>query len=162
MSVDYKFGFINPLPTIRRALRRGLDTFKERPRWWHYGIDEYPEAWGDDVINAADGQVRTARSGDRDDAGEYGEVFHPAGPTGLDGSCPSGWYLSRYLHLVVGSLAVEVGETVLQGDLIGLCGKSGSAKSAHVHFDIRYDPDPLAHLSRAHGSKWGTAYDPVR
>ena len=161
MSVDYKFGFINPLPSIRRALRRGLDTFKQYPRSHHYGIDEYPEAWGDDVIAAGDGHVRTAqpRGGD---AGEYAEVLHPAGPTGLDGACPSGWYLTRYLHLVSGSLAVEVGDEILQGTVIGLCGRTGSARSTHLHFDIRYDPDSQAHLSSVHGMYWGVAYDPVR
>ncbi|PTM58445.1 M23 family metallopeptidase [Desmospora activa] len=39
-------------------------------------------------------------------------------------------------HLKKGSPVVNVGDTVEQGDLIGLCGNSGNSSEPHIHFQV--------------------------
>ena len=147
---DYTLGFINPLPDISRPLRPNWDTFHAKLRPRHYGIDGYALK-GSRVVASMLGKCRTSRYGDLNSSGEYGEILFQAG----------GWYLFRYLHLVLGSLQMRVGDTINTGQTIGRCNTTGNANSSHLHFDIRFDPNPFADQSRVHGSNWGTPYDPV-
>ncbi len=43
---------------------------------------------------------------------------------------------SLYLHLKKDGALVEVGDTVMQGDIIGLSGATGYASGAHLHFQV--------------------------
>jgi hypothetical protein len=49
-----------------------------------------------------------------------------------------------YAHLKTGTVAVEVGDTVQQGDLIGELGNTGSSDGAHLHFHVMDAPSALA------------------
>jgi murein DD-endopeptidase MepM/ murein hydrolase activator NlpD len=43
---------------------------------------------------------------------------------------------SRYGHLKINSISVKVGQRVVSGQVIGLCGNSGYSSSSHLHFDL--------------------------
>ncbi|WP_371600339.1 peptidoglycan DD-metalloendopeptidase family protein [Streptomyces sp. NBC_00564] len=61
---------------------------------------------------------------------------------------------SQYAHM--SSLSVSAGQTVTEGQQIGLSGATGNVTGPHLHFEIRTTPDygsdvdPVAYL-RAHG-----------
>ncbi|MEU3510501.1 LysM peptidoglycan-binding domain-containing M23 family metallopeptidase [Streptomyces longwoodensis] len=63
-------------------------------------------------------------------------------------------YYAQYAHL--SQLSVSVGQTVTEGQQIGLSGATGNVTGPHLHFEIRTTPDygsdvdPVAYL-RAHG-----------
>jgi len=152
-TVDYKYGFINPLPGISRPLRPDYDTFHARLRPHHYGIDAYA-AEGSEVRASAAGTIRTVQDKNIGLAGAYIEILHPT-PN-------AGWFLTRYLHLLAGSIKVEKGEKVRIMQRLARCDTTGNANSPHLHFDIRYDPNGNAHISTQHGSRWGIPYDPIR
>ncbi|MFG2126742.1 peptidoglycan DD-metalloendopeptidase family protein [Streptomyces sp. NPDC048751] len=63
-------------------------------------------------------------------------------------------YYAQYAHL--SSIAVSAGQTVTEGQQIGLSGATGNVTGPHLHFEIRTTPDygsdvdPVAYL-RAHG-----------
>jgi murein DD-endopeptidase MepM/ murein hydrolase activator NlpD len=45
----------------------------------------------------------------------------------------------RYVHLTKNGALVEIGQTVAQGDTIGLSGSSGYSPKPHLHFDVTED-----------------------
>ncbi|MDR9453990.1 MAG: M23 family metallopeptidase [Wenzhouxiangella sp.] len=47
-----------------------------------------------------------------------------------------------YAHLQPGSVLVEVGERVVQGQPIGACGHTGHSTEPHLHFHLQDSPDP--------------------
>ncbi|WP_326781846.1 LysM peptidoglycan-binding domain-containing M23 family metallopeptidase [Streptomyces longwoodensis] len=63
-------------------------------------------------------------------------------------------YYAQYAHL--SQLSVSAGQTVTEGQQIGLSGATGNVTGPHLHFEIRTTPDygsdvdPVAYL-RAHG-----------
>ena len=48
-----------------------------------------------------------------------------------------------YAHLQPGSLTVEVGDRVKQGQVLGLLGNSGNSDFPHLHFHVMDSPSPL-------------------
>jgi LysM repeat protein len=94
--------------------------FRDRRRPMHIGID-YRCDLGDPIYAADNGVVTWAGRN-----GTYGimvEINH-----GSD-------YITRYGHF--GSITVECGDAVYQGDLIGYCGNTGWSSGPHLHFEIR-------------------------
>ncbi len=62
-----------------------------------------------------------------------------------------------YWHLMKGSVAVEEGDSVGCGDLLGLVGSSGNSSQPHLHFEIELDDnrvDPYAGLYSQSESWW--------
>ena len=55
-----------------------------------------------------------------------------------------------YGHLQPGSIAVEEGDRVETGQLIGKLGSSGNSTQPHLHFDISDGPDALTSNSLPH------------
>ncbi|MDN3025466.1 LysM peptidoglycan-binding domain-containing M23 family metallopeptidase [Streptomyces sp. S.PB5] len=59
-------------------------------------------------------------------------------------------YYAQYAHL--SSLSVSAGQTVTEGQQVGLCGATGNVTGPHLHFEIRTTPDygsdvdPVAYL----------------
>jgi len=149
---NYDYGFIHPQPDGTRPLRPDYDTFGANKRPGHGGLDLYPLIRNDDnpIVATAAGTVRFAGQGSVD-AGWLVEILHPGDP---------GWYLTRSMHML-NQPAVATGDTVTAGNIVGIVGKTGNANSPHNHHEIRYTPDPNAHLWTMYGSGWGVRYDPA-
>lgn len=93
--------------------------FGKRGRKLHKGID-ISAMVGTPIVAAADGEV--VFSGRRRGYGSTVVVDH-------DG------FLSLYAHC--SKLIARVGDTVRQGDYIAKAGRTGNARGAHLHFEIR-------------------------
>lgn len=51
---------------------------------------------------------------------------------------------SMYAHLKPGTVAVQIGQQVRAGDVIGGLGSSGNSTEPHLHFQMCDGPDPTA------------------
>ena len=51
---------------------------------------------------------------------------------------------AAFAHLATGTVAVEVGQAVRVGDLLGRVGHTGNSTAPHLHFQLMDSPDPLA------------------
>lgn len=96
------------------------------------------------ILAAADGEVVVVRDGInpaplvgygiadflcRDIAGNHVIIKHAEGEYGF------------YAHLVKGSLKVQVGDRVTQGQQIGSCGHTGMSSEPHLHFHLQDKED---------------------
>ena len=96
----------------------------------HTGVDlAAPE--GTAVLAAADGTV-TEYDYNEDD-GYYLVLYH-----GMDDG--SSWQ-TRYSHL--GSVKVQVGQKVVQGQEIAACGSTGNSTGPHLHWEVLKDGEPV-------------------
>ena len=96
----------------------------------HTGVDlAAPE--GTAVLAAADGTV-TEYDYNEDD-GYYLVLYH-----GMDDG--SSWQ-TRYSHL--GSVKVQVGQKVVQGQEIAACGSTGNSTGPHLHWEVLKDGQPV-------------------
>ena len=59
--------------------------------------------------------------------------------------CDDVW--AGFAHLATGSVAVEAGQWVLVGEVLGRVGHTGNSTAPHLHFQLMNGPDPLT----AHG-----------
>ena len=86
---------------------------------------------GNPILSAASGTVIQVQDGnfDREVVGNN----RPANFVVIDHG--NGW-VAYYFHLVRETVAVEVGQTVSKGQMIGLNGSSGSSTDAHLHFSL--------------------------
>jgi murein DD-endopeptidase MepM/ murein hydrolase activator NlpD len=53
----------------------------------------------------------------------------------------SGDIFAGFAHLVPGSVAVEAGQTVRRGEVLGRVGHTGNSTSPHLHFQLMDSPD---------------------
>lgn len=53
----------------------------------------------------------------------------------------SGEIFAGFAHLVPGSVAVEAGQTVRRGDVLGRVGHTGNSTSPHLHFQLMDSPE---------------------
>ena len=96
-------------------------------------------AFGQPILAPCDGTVVLAIDGVPDNSpGELNPV-HKTGNT-LVLRTASGEYL-LFAHLKEGSVAVEKGQEVRQGDMLGLCGNSGNSTEAHLHLQLQNTRD---------------------
>ena len=91
---------------------------------------------GDSVIASRQGVVREIREDSPDDGQGYGQhnfiyIEHP------DGS------LAFYAHLMQYGVAVNVGDTVQTGQMIGFSGNSGQSGEPHLHIGIYENYPPV-------------------
>lgn len=103
------------------------------------------------IIAAKDGTVITSHLsvGERT-AGEYIAIDHGNG------------FVTKYMHMYENSRRVEVGDTVKQGQIIGIMGNTGNSDGTHLHFQIElYGEvvDPLQYVSAKH-PRGGGQLDP--
>ncbi len=126
--------------------------------------------------DASDGEVTSAHRGiDIGPLGNAGEVpiiaskngvvvaIHDKCKSGSDKSCGSGYgnyveiehsdgVYTFYAHLHEGTIKVEVGDSVSQGQVIGYAGSSGEANGVYLHFEVRMGyskenaVDPLSYV----------------
>lgn len=93
----------------------------------HTGIDLATDT-ASDVVHATAAGVVTEAQYD----GGYGVTVR------LRHLLPNGSYVySQYEHMQYGSLEVYTGETVSQGQALGLVGATGFATGAHLHFEVK-------------------------
>lgn len=56
----------------------------------------------------------------------------------------SGWAgVALYAHLREGSLRVQAGDEVIEGQVIAVVGNSGNSTMPHLHFQVMSGPDPF-------------------
>ncbi len=121
-----------PLERPRLTSRFGEEDIELHQEQFHSGLD-MAQALGTPVYAAQDGQV--TKSGD----GAFGTNVYTVDA-------------ALNLTLIYGHLsaaAVEIGQMVKQGDLIGYVGCSGECTGPHLHFELRLGStpvDPLAFL----------------
>jgi murein DD-endopeptidase MepM/ murein hydrolase activator NlpD len=131
------YRFIWPMPTSVETQPFGPCTFWFEPPYgsfahFHTGIDmSGPE--GLPVLAADDGVVILAGgsyvNGSLVGYGNYVVVAHTGGLTTL------------YGHLL--RIAVKVGDSVTQGQVIGSEGSTGNSTGAHLHFELRQGTTPI-------------------
>lgn len=111
-------------PTTRRDISGW--TFHDPGNPGHIGLDIAAQML-DPIVAVTDGEVIFAEWG-----GGYGNlviVKHEGG------------WLSYYAHLT--EFAVEKGQTVRQGQLLGGAGTTGYSTGPHLHFELRYQGRPV-------------------
>lgn len=97
-------------------------------------------AWGKDVVAPAGGTVLAVENDIPDNKplvetnteqplGNHVIIDHGNGE------------YSVLAHFQQGSVVVAEGDTVEQGDLLGLCGNSGNSSEPHIHFHVMDGPD---------------------
>lgn len=97
-----------------------------------YGFSKYHE--GLDLVAAAGQPVMATANGAVVEAGRraaYGNFVM------LDHGYN---YETRYAHLK--EVAVEAGDTVRRGDIIGYVGSTGQSSTPHLHYEVRYKDKP--------------------
>jgi murein DD-endopeptidase MepM/ murein hydrolase activator NlpD len=107
-------------PTVERVTS-GFMT-PERPD--HYGVD-FAES-GTHEIHASAGGIVT-RS---DVSATYGEVVYILHNFGGQE------YETVYAHMKTGSRTVQLGDTVTQGQVLGIMGNTGDSEGQHLHFEL--------------------------
>jgi hypothetical protein len=141
--VDGRRGGYHPASTLR-ILTLGVRTQE------CYG-------WGQPIHAVLDGDVVRASDGIADR-----EWLHPAREaigalwtaltfrpdkvwsiTGNHVVVRSGDVYASYVHLANGSMAVDQGQSVREGDLVGRVGHTGNSTAPHLHFQLMDGPDPL-------------------
>ena len=131
-KVTYGFGWrVHPIENIRKH---------------HNGID-YAAAVGTPVYAVADGKV--IFSGPSSIKGSNGEPGGGGYIIKLRHKVEGKWITSSYMHLSKGSLKVNKGETVKEGQLIAKSGNSGSSTGPHLHFEIQNGKDYIWSLTGA-------------
>lgn len=111
----------------------------------HQGLDMNPGE-GTPIQSIGDGVVVDV--GNPNGAfGVYARIQHE-----VDGQM----FTSLYAHMLQGSLAVQVGDTVTAGTLVGQVGNTGQSTGAHLHFGIYLDGvtaiDPYSFMKEKVGS----------
>ena len=120
-------------PTRQRYAKMPLLTtpitsgFAFRGYRWHYGMDLDLET-GDSVKTVFDGVVRIQAW----DGGGYGNYILVRHYNGLE---------TIYGHL--SKALVPVGTFVKAGQLIGYGGSTGRSTGSHLHFEVRYQGNPI-------------------
>ncbi len=116
---------VSSSPNVGSVFGYRRDPFTRRERF-HSGVD-LKARWGDPVGASQAGIVQFA--GWYHGYGNMIIVAHGGGVT------------THYAHL--SSFYVEVGTRVERGTIIGRAGSTGRATSPHLHYELRFDGNPL-------------------
>jgi len=101
--------------------------FGYRGSRWHYGTDIDLNT-GDTIVAAFDGVVRINKW----DGGGYGNYIVVRHYNGLE---------TLYGHMT--KAIAEPGQYVKAGELIGLGGSTGRSSGPHLHYEVRYQGNPI-------------------
>ncbi len=115
----------------------------------HRGVDTELPSFAEQLVGvpifaAFDGTVAFARDGQPDMNTPITGVLGQANQVILN---HPGNRSTLYLHMKNGSVAVSNGQTVVQGQQIGLVGSSGLSTAPHLHF--AYQPDNISRVNTA-------------
>ncbi|MDA8018679.1 MAG: peptidoglycan DD-metalloendopeptidase family protein [Thermoanaerobaculia bacterium] len=113
---------------VRGILTSGFGYRKDPftgKRAFHPAID-ISAPYGKEIVAPGDGIVTKAGR-----ASGYGRVIYLSHGYGIT---------TRYGHM--SKLAVEAGQTVKRGDVIGYLGSSGRSTGNHLHYEVRVDGTP--------------------
>ncbi|MEZ4866913.1 MAG: M23 family metallopeptidase [Caldilineaceae bacterium] len=113
-------------------------TYDGVPLKGHNGID-FGTPIGTPILAVEDGVIAEVVYNDPSGFGHYVKVAHP-------------WGEALYAHLE--SIAVQPGQSVKRGRVLGATGSTGFVTGPHLHFAIRINP-----FSRTDG--WGGYSDPL-
>ncbi|CAN5196457.1 hypothetical protein BH23BAC1_BH23BAC1_42860 [soil metagenome] len=117
-----ELGWSCPLETNNITSNFGMRSYR-----WHYGTDLKCNV-GDPIFSAFDGIVRITQY----DGGGYGNYIMIRHSNGLE---------TLYGHL--SKTQVKVGQVVKAGEVIGLGGNTGRSTGPHLHYEVRYQGNPL-------------------
>ena len=130
----FKNQFIMPVEGIISGVYGSQRILNGKPKWPHYGIDIAAKQ-GTKIKSSATGIVTMAEP----------DLYYTGGTIIMD----HGHGISTiYSHLA--SLNVQVGEEVLQGEIIGTVGSTGRSTGPHLDFRINWFQtrlDPMSILS---------------
>jgi murein DD-endopeptidase MepM/ murein hydrolase activator NlpD len=115
-------GWACPLEENKITSNFGMRSYR-----WHYGTDLKCNV-GDPIRAAFDGIVRITQY----DGGGYGNYILIRHSNGLE---------TLYGHL--SATQVKVGQLVKAGEVIGLGGNTGRSTGPHLHYEVRYQGNPL-------------------
>ena len=107
-------------------------------------VSDY-EYFGDEIYSVADGSVVGVQDGLPEQIpGKLPEdaTIQMAGGNYVVVDIGNGRF-AFYAHMQPGSLKVKKGDTVKQGQVLGLLGNSGNTDTPHLHFHVMDGPSPL-------------------
>ncbi|WP_224744021.1 M23 family metallopeptidase [Pontibacter aquaedesilientis] len=120
-------------PRVKRDYKMPLEKtpvtshFGHRGYRWHYGTDIDLDT-GDSIYAAFDGVVRINKW----DGGGYGNYIVLRHYNGLE---------TLYGHM--SKTIAQTGQFVKAGEVIGLGGSTGRSSGPHLHYEVRYQGNPL-------------------
>lgn len=129
-------GYISPLAGKTKAnITTGYMGYTNPARGNHTGVD-FAIAAGTPIRAVKDGTVVISTAlryanGNYRSFGEYIVIDHHDGT------------MTLYGHMLSGSRKVSVGQTVTQGQTIGLVGSTGNSTGNHLHFEVRINGSPV-------------------
>lgn len=128
-----RYPFDKPLPKVFSPYGWRIHPI-EKVRKHHNGVD-YAVAIGTPVRAVANGKVLFSGpstikfpSGEPAGGGYLVKLRHK-----INGE----WITSAYFHMKKGSLTARKGDTVLEGEILGLSGNTGESTGPHLHFEIQ-------------------------
>jgi murein DD-endopeptidase MepM/ murein hydrolase activator NlpD len=110
-------------------------TISQKFSWYHRAVDIANHS--NPSIVAAQGGTVTSAGWNAGGYGNFVVINHGNG------------YSTLYAHMVTGSVAVQAGQVVKQGQRLGTMGSTGRSTGTHLHFEIRGpngNLDPLSLL----------------
>ncbi len=144
-QLDSVSDIVSPIPSINNLynyLSSGYNSIDSAHITEHGGVDIAIGA-GTDVTSVVEGEVIASYN----QCG-WGSLDSRCGPSGYGGygnvvviksyDSNNTPYYTYYAHMTGGSVTVNVGDTVVAGQVIGKVGSSGSSTGAHLHFEVRY------------------------
>lgn len=137
--VDHNVAYPNQLTDYNC----GSITYDTNAGYNHQGVDIYnwPFTWklmdenSVEIIAAADGQIIAKHDGEFDrSCGFNSNIWNAIYVQHNDGS------VAWYGHMKNGSLSTKnVGDSVTQGEYLGIVGSSGNSTGPHLHFEVYTD-----------------------
>ncbi len=119
-KVTSPFGWrIHPIEKYKKH-HNGVDLWGPKAKIWN-------EAWHDGKVIAAGTSKLKNPDGSLGGVGYYVDLR-----VIIDGEA----YVTRYAHMVEGSLSVVKGEKVKAGTRLGIMGNTGASAGRHLHFEI--------------------------
>ncbi len=115
--------------------------------------------WDEPLLAPADGTVVAAEDRYPDQPIGSQDGDNPAGNTVVIEFGPDLYV--QLSHLRSGSVAVDVGDQVEAGDLIGTCGNSGFSLEPHLHLQVQDTPQSNNNYSRGDGESLPFRFDSI-